>query len=178
MDEHGGDPGPRKGDIMSDKIRAMHAQPEADSRVTPISVVRTDETTPHAEEQLAYARLLDVGMRFGLLLLVATFGIYALGVLAPHVPVNDLPTYWTMPVRKYLAATGIHPGWGWVHMLDKGDFVNFVGVAFLAGVTLVCYVRIIPIFIRKNEKVYAVIAVLEVLVLALAASGVLKSGGH
>jgi hypothetical protein len=130
------------------------------------------------EEQLAYAKLLDLGMKAGLLSLVVTFVIYLSGILTPHIPVNDLPKFWGMSVHKYLEATGIHPGWSWLGMLGKGDFLNFTGITFLAGVTMLCYVRIIPILFRKKDKVYGVIAILEVLVLALAASGVLKSGGH
>ena len=130
------------------------------------------------EEQLAYAKLLDLGMKAGLLFLVVTFVIYLSGILTPHIPVNDLPKFWSMSVHKYLEATGIHPGWSWLGMVGKGDFLNFTGIAFLAGVTLFCYVRIIPILFRKKDTVYGVIAIVEVIVLALAASGVLKSGGH
>ena len=130
------------------------------------------------EEQLAYAKLLDLGMKAGLLFLVVTFVIYLSGILTPHIPVNDLPKFWSMSVHKYLEATGIHPGWSWLGMVGKGDFLNFTGIAFLAGVTLFCYVRIIPILFRKKDTVYGVIAIVEVVVLALAASGVLKSGGH
>lgn len=130
------------------------------------------------EEQLAYAKLLDLGMKAGLLVLVVTFSIYLTGILSPHVPVNALSKYWSMPVKEYLAATHIHPGWSWLGMLGKGDFLNFAAIAFLAGVTILCYMRIIPILFRKKDSVYGIIAVLEVLVLALAASGILKAGGH
>lgn len=133
---------------------------------------------PELTEQLAYAHILDKGMKIGLLLLLITFVVYLTGVLSPYIPVNDLPKYWTMPVHKYLEQTGIHPGWAWLGMLGKGDFLNFVGIAFLAGVTAVCYLRIIPILFRKKDIAFAVIAILEVVVLVLAASGLLKSGGH
>jgi hypothetical protein len=63
-------------------------------------------------------------------------------------------------------------------MIHKGDFLNFAGIVFLAGVTIICYARIIPILLRKKDTVFVVIAVLEVLVLVLAASGLLKAGGH
>jgi hypothetical protein len=130
------------------------------------------------EEQLAYAQLLDKGMKFGLLSLIVTFIIYVLGILTPHIPVNDLPKYWAMPVKEYLKATNIHTGWSWIHLLDKGDFLNFFGIAFLSGVTMICYIRIIPILFKKRDTVYGILAIIEVLVLMLAASGVLKSGGH
>jgi len=130
------------------------------------------------EEQLAYAKLLDFGMKLGLLALIITFIVYLSGILSPYIPVNDLPRYWGMSVHKYLEATGIHPGWTWIGMLGKGDFLNFIGIAFLAGVTILCYLRIIPILFRKKDTVYGILAIVEVLVLVLAASGILKAGGH
>jgi|SRR5208283_1342649 len=130
------------------------------------------------EEQIAYAKVLDFGMKCGLLALIITFLIYVSGILTPYVPVNDLPKYWGMSVHKYLQATGIHPGWSWLWLLGKGDFLTFIAIAFLAGVTVVCYIVIIPILFRKKDTIYSVIALIEVLVLVLAASGVLKAGGH
>ncbi|MDH4232375.1 MAG: hypothetical protein OEW04_10160 [Nitrospirota bacterium] len=130
------------------------------------------------EEQLAYAKLLDLGMKVGLLMLVITFIIYLFGIFSPYIPVDELPKYWTMSVKDYLKATDIHPGWTWLGMVGKGDFLNFIPIAFLAGVTILCYIRIIPILFRKKDTVYAFLAIIEVLVLVLAASGVLKAGGH
>jgi len=130
------------------------------------------------EEQLAYAKLLDLGMKFGLLILIATFIVYIFGILTPHVAVDDLPKYWTMPVKDYLKAANIHTGWSWLSLVGKGDILNFIPIVFLAGVTILCYIRIIPILFRKKDTVYAFLAIIEVLVLVLAASGVLKSGGH
>ena len=130
------------------------------------------------EEQLAYAKLLDLGMKVGLLMLVVTFFIYVFGIFTPHIPVNELPNYWKMPVKEYLKAADIHTGWTWLSMVGKGDFLNFIPIVFLAGVTILCYIRIIPILFRKKDTIYAVLAIVEVLVLVLAASGVLKSGGH
>ena len=130
------------------------------------------------EEQLAYAKLLDLGMKLGLLTLVVTFFVYIFGILTPHIPVNELPNYWKLPVKEYLKAANIHTGWTWVSMVGQGDFLNFIPIVFLAGVTILCYIRIIPILFRKKDTIYAVLAIVEVLVLVLAASGVLKSGGH
>ncbi len=130
------------------------------------------------EEQLAYAQLLDGGMKLGLLSLLVTFAVYLSGALPARVPVAELPRYWSLPVKEYLAATGVHAGWGWLGLLRHGDFLNFVGIAFLAGVSLACYLAIVPIFLRKKDHVYAGIAVVEVLVLGLAASGILNAGAH
>jgi len=130
------------------------------------------------EEQLVYASLLDKGMKLGLIFIVITFIIYVFGIFTPYVPIEDLPKYWSLPVHDYLKATNIETGWTWLRLLGKGDFLNFLGIALLAGITIACYIAIIPVFLRKKDKVFATIAILEVLVLALAASGILKTGGH
>jgi len=137
-----------------------------------------DKKIRATEEQLSYAQILDIGMKLGLLLLLVTFVIYVSGILPPHVPVNDLPKYWGMSANKYLAAAHIHRGWWWLGMVGKGDFINFIGIAFLAGITALCYLRIVPVLLKKKDFTYCALAVLEVLILALAASGILKAGGH
>lgn len=137
-----------------------------------------DKGSKGLSEQRAYAAILDKGMKIGLVVIIITFIIYLSGILTPYIPVHDLPKYWGMSVHKYLEETGIQPGWAWLKMLGKGDFLNFIGIAFLAGVTVICYLRIIPILFRKKDIAFGIIAILEVLVLVLAASGLLKSGGH
>lgn len=128
------------------------------------------------EEQRLYARILDKGMKIGLAILVVTFSLYMFGVLQPHVPVNDLPSYWSMSVHEYLEATGLGTGWSWLARLGEGDMLNFLGIAFLAGVTIVCYIAIVPSLMRKKDTPYVVLALVEVAVLVLAASGILKAG--
>ncbi len=130
------------------------------------------------EEQLAYADLLDKGMKIGLLLLIVTFVIYLTGILQPYIAVSELPQYWQLSVHDYLEHARVAPGWAWLGLVGKGDFLNFIGIAFLSGVTIICYGRIVPILWRKGDTVFAVIAILEVAVLVLAASGLLKAGGH
>jgi len=128
------------------------------------------------EEQLVYAGLLDVGMKTGLPILFITFAIYLFGIFKPHIPVNDLPLYWSMPVHEYLEQAEVGTGWSWLKMIGKGDFLNFIGIVFLAGVSIGCYGRIIPILFKNKDTVFAIIAILEVVVLVLAASGILKAG--
>ena len=130
------------------------------------------------EEQIVYAKILDLGMKIGLCALVISFGLYVLGIMEPYVPLQDLPKYWKLPVHEYLKQANIHEGWSWLYMLNKGDFLNFVGIAFLAGVSIICYLRVIPSLFQKKDFIYAFLAIAEVTVLVLAASGLLKGGGH
>ena len=137
-----------------------------------------NEKTKASEEQMAYAGVLNIGMWLGLLILVITFFIYLSGVLPSFVPIDDLPKYWTMRVHDYNVALNAPTGWGWAAMVGKGDYLNFIGIAILSGLTILCYIVIMPILIRKKQTAYVVIAIIEVLVLSLAASGIMKVGGH
>ena len=135
-------------------------------------------------EQLVYAKVLEIGMYIGLVILFITFALYASGVLAPAVPLDQISNYWHQGVHDYLEAVNHdfwhmeHPptGWAWVSMLGKGDFLNFIGIAILAGITIICYLAIIPMLWRKKDIAYLTMSILEVLVLTLAASGILAVG--
>lgn len=139
---------------------------------TPIS------TMGPSEEQKRYAAVLGVAMKIGLAAILVTFAVYLLGILKPNVPLDEVSKYWGLKGDKYLEAVGIEKGWTWAKRLNEGDFLNFAPIAFLAAITSVCYLTIIPIFLKKKDTVYAVLAGVEVLVLVLAASGVIPSGGH
>ena len=80
-------------------------------------------------------------------------------------------------MHDYLHHAGIKDGWSWLGMLGYGDFINFIGIALLSGVTIICYIAIVPVLLKSNDKVYAVLALLEAVILAAAASGLI-AGGH
>ena len=131
-----------------------------------------------AEERTAYANTLDIGVKTGFAVVVICFLIYISGALNPVIPFSELAGRWRLPVHEFIEQTGSPSGWGWVWKLDRGDALIFFALAWLSSVTIVCYLRIIPILIRKGDTIYLIIAVLEVAVLLLAASGVLHVGGH
>jgi hypothetical protein len=129
-------------------------------------------------EQLLYADILQKGMLLGMVAVLITYFIYVSGILQPHIPLTEMPKYWSMNVHDYLTQAKIEPGWAWAKMLNRGDFLNFVGIAMLAGVTIVCFLSIVPTLWRSGDKLYAVLSVVEALILAVAASGILGTGGH
>lgn len=130
------------------------------------------------EEQVLYANLLNKGMLLGLLCLIITFIIYAAGILPPKIPLPEVQNYWVMSVNDYLEKSGIHAGWAWLGDLGYGDMLNFLPIAFLSGITILCYVAIIPGLLRKKDTAYVVLSIIEVIVLVVAASGILGTGGH
>ena len=127
-------------------------------------------------EQLRYARVLEKGMFIGLLCLLVTFSIYAFGIMEPYVPLDEISRYWSMNVNDYLHHANIKSGWAWLGFVQFGDFINFIGIAILAGVTIICYLTIVPVLFKNNDRVYAVLALLEVIILSVAASGIIAVG--
>ena len=135
-------------------------------------------------EQLLYANILEKGMYFGLVLMFVTFFLYLSGIMTPVVPMDMISGYWNQPVDSYLAAINTQflgwshapTGWSWMKLLGKGDFLNFLPVAILSGVTIFCYAAIVPGLFRRGDKAYGIMAIAEVVILALAASGLLAAG--
>ncbi|MEK7308949.1 MAG: hypothetical protein AAB089_07750 [Nitrospirota bacterium] len=138
----------------------------------------TELKTKASEEQITYAKILNYGMWGGLLVLVATFVVYLSGIFQSFIPIEDLPKYWVMNLKDYLHVSHAPTGWGWLALAGKGDYLNLIGIAFLAGLTIFCYLAILPILIKKKDTPFIVIAIIEVAVLLLAASSILKTGGH
>ena len=122
-------------------------------------------------EQHIYARWLNIGTRIGLAWLVASFALYMLALLDPHVPHGELPRLWMLPVDQYIAASGAPTGWGWTALLHRGDYLNFIGVALFAGISALCYARVVPLFIAHGERGRVAIALAQIVVLLAALSG-------
>ncbi|MHB8789000.1 MAG: DUF1634 domain-containing protein [Desulfobulbaceae bacterium] len=153
------------------------------------------EATP---EQLLYANILEKGMLVGLGLMFITFSLYVFGIMKPVVPVDEIASYWSMPVTNHAAKEGhaavggylqaindnfLHQenlpnGWAWLKLIKYGDFLNFIPIVILSGVTILCYIVIIPGLFARKDTAMGVIAILTALILILAASGILKTGGH
>ena len=137
---------------------------------------KTNTLLKATPEQLLYAKILERGMYFGLLILFITFGLYTFGILDPYIPLDKISKYWSYNVNDYLEHAEIKAGWAWLGMLKYGDFINFIGIAILAGVTIFCYAAIVPTLLKNKDMVYAIIAILEVIILSAAASGILAVG--
>ena len=122
-----------------------------------------------SSDQQVYARWLDWGTRVALVVLVASFAAYALALVDPHVPPQELPNLWAFPVDHYIAASGAPTGWGWLQLLHKSDYLIFLAVALLGLITVVCYARIVPVLLAQGERWRAAIAIAQIVVLLAAA---------
>lgn len=138
---------------------------------------KSDQSRPKASpEQIRYANLLFYGAWNGIFIMLVTYLIYIFGILKPYVPIHDVQKYWHMPVHEYIEQAHIPLGWGWVRLLNHGDVLNFVGIVLLGVMTIVCVTTLIPAYIKKKDWSFLVIVICEILVLCLAASGILKVG--
>jgi hypothetical protein len=129
-------------------------------------------------EQLTYANLLFYGSWGAIAILLITFAVYVSGIFESYIPINEVSQYWSMPVSQYVHEANIPIGWGWAGLLGKGDFLNFIGIVLLAGMTIVCFIVVLPYYLKERDIPYVVLIILEVLVLCLGASGLLGTGGH
>ncbi len=127
-------------------------------------------------EQQVYAKWLAAGSQIGFALLVVTFAAYVFDVWEPHVPIEHLPRLWTLPAHEFRSVTDGPHGWEWIALLGRGDFLTYTGIAVLALTTVACYARIVPALATGGERLYAAIAIAQILVLLAAATGVVS--GH
>ena len=131
-----------------------------------------------ARDQIIYANLLIIGVWAGIVILFVTYSIYLFELMPVHVDTSFIPKVWNKGVGEYLEITHSPHGWGWVHLLLKGDFLNYLGFVLLALMTIICYLVLVRGYVRQKNWIFSAIAVLEIIVLSVAASGILGSGGH
>jgi hypothetical protein len=123
------------------------------------------------KDQERYARVLAWGSHIGLALLVAFFAIYALGIVPPLVPHEQLPRLWSAPSSDFLRGAGVAPGWDWARLVHHGDVLNLVGIAVLALCSVPSIASIMPLYWASRRRALFAICALELVVIGLAASG-------
>ena len=114
-----------------------------------------------------YARWLDRMVRVAFVLTASVFALYVFGALRPYVPLETLPSLWGLPLAQYLERSGAPVGWAWLPLIGRADYLSLAAVALFALMTLVCYLRVIPLLPRLQ----AAFALAQVLGLLAAISG-------
>jgi hypothetical protein len=135
-------------------------------------------SNPDSEIQLFYAKLLDRAAKFFFLLVIITFFLYVSGILISYVPLERLPQCWSQPLSEYLQTTNLKPGWSWLAYMYYGDILTFVPIVGLAGIAIFGYLCLAAKFLRHRDHFMGWIAILEIIILMIVASGILQVGGH
>jgi hypothetical protein len=124
--------------------------------------------------QRRYARWLLVTSRIGAVLLTLSFVAYVAGWVKPYVPIERLPALWSLPASEFMRAIDLPQGWhGWAAHVLQGDMLVLAAIALLITSSILCLAAAIPVFRRNGERLMAILCVLQIAVLALAASGLL-----
>jgi len=142
------------------------------------------DTTPAEPERVEqnpiqdlFARWLDNGGRTARWLLLTTFAVYVSGLLPSDLPAADAPAYWALSASQYVRATGSTAGWGWLAHLGRGDRLALLGIVLVPSLSALCYVRVLPRLIRARDLAMALMVLAQIVVLILAASGIVRAGG-
>ena len=128
----------------------------------------------NASEHQLYARIVYHMNHLGLFVLVIGFVLYLTGTLTPHVPLEDLPKYWSLPLDQYLEKTRTPTGWKWISELGYGDIAPLLGVALLASITIVCYLVLFFKFLQRGIIPLVAITVIELFLILLSASNLIQ----
>jgi len=129
-----------------------------------------------APEQIRYAEWLRWSGWLGLAVLVGAFGLYVTGVLPPVIPVDQLPQVWRLPWRELILQHGLQEGWSWIRSITRGDMLNMLGIAILSGCSALPLLAVTGIYLRRGDRLFAALCLLQVAVLVLAASGLIAPG--
>lgn len=137
----------------------------------------TPEWPAVSEEQELMAGSLFYLANSALVLMVACFFVYVTGLLTPAVPIEDIPAAWHLRTADYIAQTGTPTGWEWVRELPAADMLSMGSIVVLSTVVIFGFLRTLPVFARRKNAAFVAIALGQIVVLILAATGVL-TGGH
>ena len=127
------------------------------------------EGSPEGADEHRYRAVLGVGVRVILAVLAAALALYLSGAVRPHVPLDELPGYWTLPSADFVERTGMPTGWSWIGRLNEGDVLTMIPAALLATMSAVCLAAILPIAVRQGDYVFVAVIVLQLALFAVAA---------
>ena len=117
------------------------------------------------EAQLKYSDILHILSILGMALLAIGFVLYFFQIIESTIPPSELPKYWSMPVDKYIEATGTATGWNWLNNIGSSDSISFATLVYLSLVSVACFLAILPIYIKHKDKYYVMIVIVQILVL-------------
>jgi hypothetical protein len=121
------------------------------------------------EPQEIYARWLQTGSKIAFAFALVVFVLYLAGVPAPLVPLDELPRLWTLSAADMMREAHEPGGRSWIRFLRYSDYLDVLAISLFPLLALVCVARVIPDFVRRGERLQAVLAALQVLVLLFAA---------
>ncbi len=129
-----------------------------------------------SDNQLLLATLYRFVTLIGFTFIAAGFVLYVSGVLPARIPVDEVSSYWHLSAQEYAAQTGTPYGWDLIREIATGDMISLASLVLMALAVIVCLVIMVFAFLKSRNLIFAAAAVVQTVVLVLAASGVVS--GH
>jgi len=126
--------------------------------------------------QLVYAQVLETVSHVGIAFLVGGYFVYVLQLLPLSVPIDAIAANWHLKASEMQQKLHTPSGWSFLKStaaLLKGDVVSYLSIFYLAMATIACLAFATITFYREKNYVYTALAVLQVVVLLVAASGLI-----
>ncbi|TLU88636.1 MAG: DUF1634 domain-containing protein [Chlorobium sp.] len=126
--------------------------------------------------QLVYANVLDFVSHTGMVLVAAGFFAYVFRLLPPTVSIEDIASHWHMKASEMHRIIKVPAGWSWVSDPLHGDALSYVSIIFLSMAAMICLTSAFTVFLKERNRIYTVIAFLQIAVLAAAVAGIAGGG--
>ncbi len=129
--------------------------------------------------QLAYAATLDIVSHVVIVALALGYIVYLFRILPLDLPIEAVAGNWHLSSATLASKYAVHNGWSCfsgISPLLHGDAISYASIVILAMATTFCLLTAIVMYLRGRNIMYAVMALLQVLVLSVAASGLLFAG--
>jgi len=131
-------------------------------------------TFENLPEQRLYANILFYLNLIGLFIILTGFTFYLTGVIAPIIPLAELPRFWSLSVNEYIEKSNMPTGWQWISNIGYGDIAPLLGIAVLASVTFMSYFVLLFKFLKRGLKTFALIVSIELLLILFSASNLVQ----
>ncbi|MEM0203655.1 MAG: hypothetical protein QXO16_07590 [Archaeoglobaceae archaeon] len=128
------------------------------------------------KEQIVYGKILNYGSIISLVAITIVFVVYISGLMPRYVDFERVVELWGESHHVFVEEAKVPTGWGWIELIGHVDYLNLLLLAILAFLTIICYIAILPVLIAKKDWIYVTIALIEIVVLLLAASGFITTG--
>lgn len=118
-----------------------------------------------------YGQILAWSMRAGLAALALALLAYL--AMPSAVPLSHMAEVWNAPASRWLEANALRPGPEWALQWRGTESLVLAAIAWLATCSIACLAAVLPVFHRRGERVAVVLCALQIVVLILAALGLL-----
>ncbi|MBN1929074.1 MAG: DUF1634 domain-containing protein [Chlorobiaceae bacterium] len=129
--------------------------------------------------QLLYARTLDLLSHAVIVSMAAGYALYLTGLLPLSIPIETVAANWHLSAADMQAVLRQPSGWNFLDTpggVLHGDVVSYMSVILLALATLICLAVAVVIYFSEKNRLFFAIALGQLLVLAVAASGIMAAG--